>query len=418
MDRMRPHPPPLAYERAGGSAGAARPAGCAGARSRVARRSIGEASGAAEAFGVRAGMRLGRGALALPLAGAGARRTRSAPRRSGRTRCARLEALGAAVEPARPGEAFFAARAAARALRRSRQAVLAGRGGRSRPPARLGAGPNRLARTRRGEADARPPAGAGRRRAAAARLVAGLPVQRCACRLAHRDAGAASGRASEPGARPSIPTPSSGSACAPWASSRRCPPTRSPTGSASRGCAPCGWRGAPTSRCAPAAHTSRSSVASASPRRPPGPQLERALGAADRAPARPPGARRAGRFAGCGSRPELAAGGGWRSEVALRSASASAERLAAGARPAPRRASRARPPGSACGRSSSGPRPASRRRWRARPPDERRGRLAEAVRQVRAAAGRDALLRVVEVDPRSRVPERRAILTPWSADDG
>jgi hypothetical protein len=36
------------------------------------------------------------------------------------------------------------------------------------------------------------------------------------------------------------------------------------------------------------------------------------------------------------------------------------------------------------------------------------------VRQARAAAGRDAILRVIEADPRSRVPERRAILTPWS----
>jgi hypothetical protein len=32
---------------------------------------------------------------------------------------------------------------------------------------------------------------------------------------------------------------------------------------------------------------------------------------------------------------------------------------------------------------------------------------------VRSAAGRDALLRVIEVDPRSRVPERRALLTPF-----
>ena len=36
------------------------------------------------------------------------------------------------------------------------------------------------------------------------------------------------------------------------------------------------------------------------------------------------------------------------------------------------------------------------------------------MRQARSAAGRDALLRVVEVDSRSRVPERRAILTPFA----
>ncbi len=44
---------------------------------------------------------------------------------------------------------------------------------------------------------------------------------------------------------------------------------------------------------------------------------------------------------------------------------------------------------------------------------ERRGRLREAVRQARAAAGPDAALRVLEVDPDSRVPERRAVLTPF-----
>ncbi|MGI9097509.1 MAG: hypothetical protein ACR2H2_03285, partial [Solirubrobacteraceae bacterium] len=39
-------------------------------------------------------------------------------------------------------------------------------------------------------------------------------------------------------------------------------------------------------------------------------------------------------------------------------------------------------------------------------------RLREAVRQARAAAGPDAALRVLEIDPESRVPERRFVLTP------
>jgi protein ImuB len=43
----------------------------------------------------------------------------------------------------------------------------------------------------------------------------------------------------------------------------------------------------------------------------------------------------------------------------------------------------------------------------------RRARLREAVRQARAAAGRDAALRVLFVDPDSRVPERRAVLAPF-----
>ncbi|MCW2954440.1 MAG: hypothetical protein JWQ48_3610, partial [Conexibacter sp.] len=43
----------------------------------------------------------------------------------------------------------------------------------------------------------------------------------------------------------------------------------------------------------------------------------------------------------------------------------------------------------------------------------RRARLREGVRQARAAAGPDAALRVLAVDPDSRVPERRAVLTPF-----
>ncbi len=40
-------------------------------------------------------------------------------------------------------------------------------------------------------------------------------------------------------------------------------------------------------------------------------------------------------------------------------------------------------------------------------------RLREAILQTRAAAGPDAALRVLEVDPGSRFPERRAVLTPF-----
>ncbi len=45
--------------------------------------------------------------------------------------------------------------------------------------------------------------------------------------------------------------------------------------------------------------------------------------------------------------------------------------------------------------------------------EPQRGRLAAAVREVRAAAGAEALLKVIEVDPHSRVPERRILLTPY-----
>jgi protein ImuB len=47
------------------------------------------------------------------------------------------------------------------------------------------------------------------------------------------------------------------------------------------------------------------------------------------------------------------------------------------------------------------------------PQAARTARLREAIRQARAAAGPDAALRVLEVDPESRLPERRAMLTPF-----
>jgi protein ImuB len=47
------------------------------------------------------------------------------------------------------------------------------------------------------------------------------------------------------------------------------------------------------------------------------------------------------------------------------------------------------------------------------PAEARVARLREAIKQARAAAGPDAALRVLEVDPRSRFPERRAMLTPF-----
>jgi protein ImuB len=47
------------------------------------------------------------------------------------------------------------------------------------------------------------------------------------------------------------------------------------------------------------------------------------------------------------------------------------------------------------------------------PAAARAARLREAIRQTRAVAGPDAALRVLEVDPDSRFPERRAVLAPF-----
>ena len=113
----------------------------------------------------------------------------------------------------------------------------------------------------------------------------------------------------------------------------------------------------------------------------------------------------------------LAGGGGWSTEVALREASADRERLRLAL--APSSASCPAPPSpSRCGRWSSARPPADQRALERSPDERRRERIAEAVRQARAAAGRDAVLRVLEVEPDSRVPERRAIFTPYPGMSG
>jgi protein ImuB len=51
-----------------------------------------------------------------------------------------------------------------------------------------------------------------------------------------------------------------------------------------------------------------------------------------------------------------------------------------------------------------------------RPGETRRLRLGEAARQVRAAVGESALMRILETEPESRLPERRMLLTPYSTE--
>ena len=103
---------------------------------------IGEASGPAEAFGVHAGMRLGEALARCPeltLVPPDPELAETAWEDALR----RLEGIGAAVEPGRPGEAFFEAGglrglygSVEGALRRARDAIG--------PPVRLGAGRTRL----------------------------------------------------------------------------------------------------------------------------------------------------------------------------------------------------------------------------------------------------------------------------------
>jgi protein ImuB len=107
----------------------------------------------------------------------------------------------------------------------------------------------------------------------------------------------------------------------------------------------------------------------------------------------------------------LAAGGGWRRQVALRRASADRGRLADALLPhlalLPAPAATLRLEAVALGPETG------EQLTLSSPEQERRRRISEAVRQTRSAAGADAVLRVLEVDPESRVPERREVLMPF-----
>jgi protein ImuB len=107
----------------------------------------------------------------------------------------------------------------------------------------------------------------------------------------------------------------------------------------------------------------------------------------------------------------LAAGGGWRRQVALRRASADPARLSDALTPhlslLPAPAATLRLEAVALGPETG------EQLSLAGPDEQRRRRISEAVRQTRSAAGADSVLRVLEVDPGSRFPERREVLMPW-----
>jgi nucleotidyltransferase/DNA polymerase involved in DNA repair len=362
---------------------------------------VGEASGAAEAFGVRAGMRLAEALSrcpALALVAADPVRAEAVWERSLR----RMEGLGAAVEPARPGEAFFALEPLC-GLYGSIAAVLARARRALGPPARLGAGPNRLCahaaatrmRARRPAVIVTEPA--------ARRLLAGLPVAALRDRLRdERRRGWEEAAFIDSLERLGVRTLGELAALPAEAVADRF--------------------GEPGLR---ALRLARGVDEPLRPRRPneelverlglpeaaSGQQLERALGLLiERLLAHPARAGRTIRRLRLEAR--LAAGGGWRSEVVLRAALASPERLRLAI--TPRLGELPGPATSLALRALElGPEAGDQAPLRRSPSEERRGRLGEAVRQARAAAGRDAILQVIEVDPRSRVPERRAILTPF-----
>jgi protein ImuB len=140
-------------------------------------------------------------------------------------------------------------------------------------------------------------------------------------------------------------------------------------------------------------------------------QLERALGLLiDRLLARRERRGRSVRTAVLAAK--LVEGGTWRVRMTFREALADPRRmrLALVPRlaelPAPADVLRLRVEG-------FGPPAGDQRSLLQEPAAARAARLREAVQQARAAAGPDAALRILPVDPDSRVPERRLALTPW-----
>ncbi|HEY5287141.1 MAG TPA: hypothetical protein VIJ50_08560 [Solirubrobacteraceae bacterium] len=141
-----------------------------------------------------------------------------------------------------------------------------------------------------------------------------------------------------------------------------------------------------------------------------GPMLERVLGVlVDRLLARPERRGRTVRAVVLSAR--LVGGGTWRERVVFRQALSDAKRvsLALSLRlpllPEPAESLR-------LGVERFGPGGGDQRSLLEQDEQARLARLGEAVKQVRTVAGHDAALRAVCVDPDSRVPERRVVLTP------
>jgi protein ImuB len=375
---------------------------------------VGEVSLAAEAFGIRPGMRLGEALARCPTL------TLVPPDPAGvadfwERLLVRLESVGAAVEPERPGLVCFDARGLVR-LHGGMEGVLAAVRSALRFPTRFGVAPSRFAavaaatraRARRPEIVAgtemrsrRPGAdgGAGseeRGRQRARAYLAGLPVSLLRARPALADLPEALERLG-------IRTLGELSELAPAALADRF----GTLGLLAHELA-CGGDSALSPR--PASELVREALDL--PEAASGLQLERGLGLLiDRLLAR---RERRGRTlrAVVISAVLVEQGGTWRQPAVFREALADPVRMRVALVPhltkMPAPAERLRLAVERFGPPASDQRPLLED-----PAAARAGRLREAIRQARAAAGPDAALRVLEVDPDSRFPERRAVLAPF-----
>jgi protein ImuB len=356
---------------------------------------IGEVSAAAEAFGVRAGLRLGEALARCPTLRLVAPDPAGVADEWDRL-LTRLEGIGAAVEPGPPGAAWFSADGLRTIHGGTVEDVVAAARRALGTPARIGAAPSRFAAL----------AAASRARARRVELAPSGPA-RLAAYLAPLPVGLLGVR-EETAALPELldrfgirmlgelaKLPAAGLADRFGAA-----------GPLARDLA----RGRDTPL-RPRSAAERLEERLDLPESASGPQLERALGLlVDRLLARRDRRGRTMRAAVLSA--ELVEGGTWRTRVAFREALADPRRmrLVLAPRltelPAPATALRLRA-------EALGPPMADQRSLLAEPATLRAARLREAVRQARAVAGPDAALRILPVDPDSRVPERRLALTPW-----
>jgi protein ImuB len=356
---------------------------------------VGEVSAAAEAYGVRPGLRLGEALARCPAL------RLVAPDPAGVADAwdavlARLEAIGAAVEPGAPGTAWFATRGLRRLHGGSLENVIAAARRALRGSARIGAAPSRFAalaaagraRARRAEiAPADPEALAGYLAPLPVGLLASVPetaelpepLERLGIRTLGR-------LAALPRAGLTDRFGAAGQRAHDLARGRDLPlrPRR------------------PFERLEEVLELPESAS---------GPQLEQALGLLiDRLLARRERRGRTLRTVVVSA--VLVEGGTWRTRMTFREALGDPRRMRLAL--APRLAELPAPADALrlCA-EAFGPPAGDQRTLLAQPAAIRAARLREAVRQARAAAGPDAALRIVAVDPDSRVPERRLTLAPW-----
>ncbi len=361
---------------------------------------VGEVSLAAEAFGVHPGMRLGEALARCP------RLTLVPPDPAGvsdlwERLLVRLESMGAAVEPERPGLVCFDARGLLR-LHRGIEGVLRAARTALRLPARFGVAPSRFAavaaatraRTRRPEI-----VGGGADGRAAARSYLGpLPVALLRARPALADL---------PEALERLGIRTLGELAA-------LPAAALADRFGKRGLLAYELARGGDSALSPRPASEFLREALELPEAASGIQLERGLGLLiDRLLARRERRGRTLRSVVISAK-LVEQGGTWREQVVFREALADPVRMRLALvahlalMPAPAEVLR-------LSVERFGPLASDQRPLLEDPAAARAARLREAIRQARAAAGPEAALRVLEVDPDSRFPERRAVLAPFES---